>query len=438
MANTTFKTRLQLKYDTLANWTTANPVLLAGEVGIVSVPTATETTVGQVTKPAILFKVGDGTAKFSELPWASSLAADVYEWAKKETLEYEALPQTLRDTIDTLQALTAGELKMNDVTYSSLKEYVDAKTAGIATDAALSDLTTRVTTLETNITNYATTESVNATIAEINAAITGLDGRITAIENDYLKASDKVELNQAIQDAVDAIPEYDDEEIRGLIDAKYTKPEAGIGTDDLAENVTASLALADSALQANDITELESKVDTLVGEDANKSVRSISAEEVAKIVAGANESYDTLKEIADWISTHSDSAAAMNSAIVALQAIVAGIGGEDEQTTVVAYVNAAIEALNIGDYAKAAELTTLAGRVDTVEAAIETINNKTTGILAQAKEYADSLANNYIQEVTTTEGDGLTITKDGTSVKIDLDKEAIFVFNCGSATELVD
>ena len=39
------------------------------------------------------------------------------------------------------------------------------------------------------------------------------------------------------------------------------------------------------------------------------------AEEIAKIVANAPEDFDTLKEIADWISTHSDSAASMNSAI---------------------------------------------------------------------------------------------------------------------------
>lgn len=39
------------------------------------------------------------------------------------------------------------------------------------------------------------------------------------------------------------------------------------------------------------------------------------AEEIAKIVANAPADFDTLKEIADWISTHSDSAAAMNSAI---------------------------------------------------------------------------------------------------------------------------
>lgn len=39
------------------------------------------------------------------------------------------------------------------------------------------------------------------------------------------------------------------------------------------------------------------------------------AEEIAKVVANAPADFDTLKEIADWISTHSNSATAMNSAI---------------------------------------------------------------------------------------------------------------------------
>ena len=40
----------------------------------------------------------------------------------------------------------------------------------------------------------------------------------------------------------------------------------------------------------------QATVDTLVGEDTGKSVRTISSEEVAKIVAGADKSYDTLKD----------------------------------------------------------------------------------------------------------------------------------------------
>ena len=57
----------------------------------------------------------------------------------------------------------------------------------------------------------------------------------------------------------------------------------------------------------------------------------------------------------------------MNTAITKLQNIVAGIGGEGEKATVVAYVTDAISALKIGDYAKAADLTALAARVNTLE-----------------------------------------------------------------------
>ena len=109
-------------------------------------------------------------------------------------------------------------------------------------------------------------------------------------------------------------------------------------------------------------------VATLVGEDSGKSVRAISAEEVAKIVAGADESYNTLKEIADWIMSDSTGAAKMANDITRLDAILDGIGGDGEQATVVAYVEAMIAALGIADYAKTADVNTeLAKKVDKVE-----------------------------------------------------------------------
>ncbi|MDE5772746.1 MAG: hypothetical protein K2I06_14190 [Ruminococcus sp.] len=44
---------------------------------------------------------------------------------------------------------------------------------------------------------------------------------------------------------------------------------------------------------------------------------SLISEKVAEIVANAPEDFNTLKEISDWIESHEDSAAAMNSAILA-------------------------------------------------------------------------------------------------------------------------
>lgn len=67
-----------------------------------------------------------------------------------------------------------------------------------------------------------------------------------------------------------------------------------------------------------DVTKL---VGTDKGEDgrANKTVREIASEEVAKIVNGAPEAYDTLKEVSDWISTHGTDAATMNADIADLK-----------------------------------------------------------------------------------------------------------------------
>lgn len=119
--------------------------------------------------------------------------------------------------------------------------------------------------------------------------------------------------------------------------------------DQIAESnlATALATKINGKADQTDLNTVSGKVDTLVGTDTNKSSRTIAAEEVAKIVANADSSFDTLKEIADWISTHSSDASAMNSAIVALQGkLVLGTytpqGEVDpvEYATVKAYVEA--------------------------------------------------------------------------------------------------
>lgn len=75
------KTRIQLKYDTYANWQSANTTLNTGEIAIATLATNLAQEANATTKQPILFKVGPG--KFNDLPWASALAADVYAWAKQ-------------------------------------------------------------------------------------------------------------------------------------------------------------------------------------------------------------------------------------------------------------------------------------------------------------------------------------------------------------------
>lgn len=153
---------------------------------------------------------------------------------------------------------------------------------------------------------------------------------------------------------------------KGVSDAATAQAAATAAQSDI-DDLETVIGADDAAGLRKRIKTNETAISTLQGTDTSKSARTIAAEEVAKIVDGAPESFDTLKELSDWISTHGTDAAAMNSAITKLQAIVAGIGGEGEKETVVAYVTDAIAALKIGDYAKAADLTALAARVKTLE-----------------------------------------------------------------------
>ena len=77
---------------------------------------------------------------------------------------------------------------------------------------------------------------------------------------------------------------------------------------------------------------------------------------------------NTFKELVDWVAKHPEVAQGLTTEINALKAILVGFGtGEGETATVKKYVDDAIAALKIGDYAKAADLTALAGRVDILE-----------------------------------------------------------------------
>lgn len=109
MANTTLNTRIQLKYDTYANWTTNNPVLLSGEIAVVVVPASS----GAVpNEPTILFKVGNGTAKFNALQWVAAPAADVYSWAKASTK-----PTYTANEIEGLEEYISGQIQDTDTQY---------------------------------------------------------------------------------------------------------------------------------------------------------------------------------------------------------------------------------------------------------------------------------------------------------------------------------
>lgn len=196
------------------------------------------------------------------------------------------------------------------------------------------------------------------------------------------------------------VKEYVDDKVADIVAGSIEGLGALAAKDQVAEADLESALAAKINGKADQTT-----VDTLVGADTGKSVRTIANEELAAqlIPEGAQESLNTLQEIAQWIQDHPDDAAAMNTAIEALETKV-----DTGEQTVSAYVTAAIAALNIGDYATAAALTAVADRVTTLEGASHTHANKAEldkiadGDKAKwdaaeqnAKDYADGLAGNY-------------------------------------------
>lgn len=155
--------------------------------------------------------------------------------------------------------------------------------------------------------------------------------------------------------------------------------EANAGRLDTVVEETVTVLNGMSNFMDNIVTPMLGEYDeeTSTYVDAGKSIRTIANEELAKqlIPENAAEALNELQEIAAWIQSHPGDASAMNEAIVALQNKV-----DTGDQTVSAYVAAAIAALNIGDYATAANLTELAGRVTTAEGKITALEGTVNGL----------------------------------------------------------
>ena len=156
----TFNMRVQLKYDTLSNWSEYNPTLLAGEVALVTLADIgnaagkTPTDPDNGTHP-VLMKVGPGA--FNSLPWMSALAADVHAWAKQANL-----PVKRSDDDGTEGNVISG------ISWDSTKNELVYTTATVATSQSLEQLTNKVTTIENN---YTTDTELATAVETINKAI---------------------------------------------------------------------------------------------------------------------------------------------------------------------------------------------------------------------------------------------------------------------------
>ena len=109
----------------------------------------------------------------------------------------------------------------------------------------------------------------------------------------------------------DALSEESTNPLQNKVIASELKSiKSKMGTDESAiKQNTSDIASNTKRIEAN-----ETAISTLNG-TGDGSVKKAVSDEIAKVVAGAPEDFDTLKEMSDWISTHETSASAMNSQI---------------------------------------------------------------------------------------------------------------------------
>ena len=192
-----------------------------------------------------------------------------------------------------------------------------------------------------------------------------------------------------------------------LIEAAQKQADKGVAdaktADDKAVAAQTDVDALEAVVGADDTAGLRKRIKT--NENAIGILNGTGEGSVTKAVNDAindfatkateNGTIDTFKELVDWVADHPDIVNGLTGDINKLKAILKGFGtAEGQSPEVKAYIDSAIKALKIGDYAKAADLTTLAGRVETLE------KLPAVGITAEdiAKWNAKQNAGNFVDQ----------------------------------------
>lgn len=256
MAEKILNTRIQLKYDTYANWTDANPVLKAGEMALATI----QTNNAEVqSAPTVLIKVGDGTHNYNDLPWASAKAADVYAWAKTATK-----PTYAATEITGLEDFIAGEIQDTNTTYRLVQGsatnkiklqkheltdgtdvWTDVGTELTITDAAL---TGRVTQAETDIDALETLVGDTPVATQISTAVSTAKSELIGASSDETSAN-----------TIYGAKNYADS-LNTAMDTRVDALEAAVGTggsvDSKIQTAIQALDKADTAVSGQFVTQV--------------------------------------------------------------------------------------------------------------------------------------------------------------------------------------
>lgn len=289
---------------------------------------------------------------------------------------------TEKDKISTLQtnmtAVQGETAKLSDVT-GKVGETISAAVK-VETDRATgveNGIISRVGTLESdNSTNKANIKTNTDDIADLKAAI-GAGGSVS----------------ESIQDAIESL-DADVTSTNGTnVNVQVVETDGVITQVLVSDSSASSQALSDEVTRATteegklsqSINGISGKVDTLVGSDANKSVRTIANEELAaQLLSGAADAdFKTLQELAAWLEGHPESASAMNEAIGTNSTNINNLTADVNTLKAIDH-----DAYKAADTALETSLKTYADQAET-----DAVNT--------AKAYTDALANGAVSTNTT-------------------------------------
>lgn len=384
MANTTFNTRLKLKYDTYANWTAANPKLLEGEVAVVVVPAQAGAV---VQEPAILFKVGDGTSLFNALSFAGGLAADVHDWAKAATK-----PEYAASEIIGLADYISGKVQDTNTKYKIEKDPENGRKFVLSAQE-LGGQWVAQDTIEIPETVYTLTEGT----ADGTVKFNGTDVKVHGLGSAAFKAVDAFDESGAAAQALT--------EAKAYTDSKVYDDTALAGKVEANETAIAKL-------------------------NGSQTTEGSVAYQIAQVVAGADEKFDTLKEIADWIGTHTGDAATMNSKITTNAQDIAALKTAVGESSVADQIATAVEPLATKEALKAVSdgLGALAAKNKVAEADLEAeLASKINGKV-DAADCGDIIGHNAAE---------FAVAGHNHDISALTQESGYIIFDCGTATTII-
>lgn len=215
-----------------------------------------------------------------------------------------------------------------------------------------------------------TVEGLATLIEALTQRVNGLESKVGAAAGEGTEASGLYALLDAETARAEAAEKALGERIDGI---------------DFVDETELATALAPYAKTADVNTALAGKADKTAYDQTVSDLDALEARVEAFLTgSGTEAALDSLQELIAYIDSHDDvDIADILEDIQGLENKLTGI-----DTTVVAYVTAAIDALKIGDYAKAADLTALAARVTTLEGKVDV--NKVSEAIAAAEGRVDT------------------------------------------------